>query len=266
MRRTLVVVVGIVMVLAPGRAPAIVNGTPAAAGEYPWQVAIYTGTTPERFHCGGSLVAPTIVVSAAHCVLELLDNAIATLPVDALSQKLKAFIGETDLRSDQGERIPVRWVTSFPDANLDLAPDVDLAVLELARPSAAIPIRYATPSDVGLYPDGTTSIITGWGATSEGGPLSAILLEATVPVVADPECGSAYPGQVDGETMVCAGFEQGGTDTCQGDSGGPMMVQDGGELVLVGVTSWGEGCARAGKPGVYSEVAAASDFIDSFIA
>lgn len=265
MKKTALVVLSAVTLLQFGRAPAIVNGTPADQGEYPFMAAVYAGSSPEYFHCGGSLVAPTIVVSAAHCVFDLLDNAILTLPMDVLSQKLKVFIGQTNVESDDGERLTVRRVTSFPDANLDTVPDIDLVVLELAQASQAPPIRYATPADAALYPDGVDSIVIGWGATSEGGPLSDVLLEAVVPVVSDEACSSAYDGRTVPATEVCAGFDEGGTDTCQGDSGGPMMVADGDEFVLVGVTSWGDGCARPNKPGVYAEVAAASSFIDSFI-
>jgi secreted trypsin-like serine protease len=94
-------------------------------------------------------------------------------------------------------------------------------------------------------------MVLGWGRTGEQSPTSRYLLGATVPFVADGTCEKAY-AEFAASDMVCAGFAEGGVDTCQGDSGGPLVA--GGKLV--GVTSWGEGCARKGKPGVYVRVVA----------
>jgi secreted trypsin-like serine protease len=96
--------------------------------------------------------------------------------------------------------------------------------------------------------------IVGFGATSEGGDVADTLQEAQVPVTTDGYCANAY-SDFDASTMLCAGFPEGGVDTCQGDSGGPMFGRDAsGALKVVGATSWGEGCARPGKPGVYARV------------
>ncbi len=84
-----------------------------------------------------------------------------------------------------------------------------------------------------------------------------LLQKATVPIVSDAKCAAAYGTSFDAATMVCAGYDQGGTDTCQGDSGGPLVVAG----KLAGITSWGEGCARPGKYGVYTRVSAVSSFI-----
>ena len=96
--------------------------------------------------------------------------------------------------------------------------------------------------------------IVGWGVTSEGGEPPDVLQEAQVPMTTDAYCAGAYD-DFDASTMVCAGYPQGGVDTCQGDSGGPMFGRAAtGELRVVGATSFGEGCARPGKPGVYARV------------
>ena len=84
------------------------------------------------------------------------------------------------------------------------------------------------------------------------------LQKADVPITTDAYCGGAY-SSFDADTMVCAGFPQGGVDTCQGDSGGPMYGRTStGALRVVGSTSFGEGCARPNKPGVYARVADAT--------
>ncbi|MEJ7891942.1 MAG: serine protease [Solirubrobacteraceae bacterium] len=100
-----------------------------------------------------------------------------------------------------------------------------------------------------MWAAGTTETIVGWGVTSEGGDAPSVLQEARVPVTTDAYCSGAY-SDFDARTMLCAGYPQGGVDTCQGDSGGPMF--GGGRVV--GATSFGEGCARAGKPGVYARI------------
>jgi trypsin len=115
------------------------------------------------------------------------------------------------------------------------------------------PTRVA--NDDALWTPGTMESIVGWGTTSEGGDTPDRLQEAEVPITTDAYCSDAYD-DFDATSMVCAGFPEGGVDTCQGDSGGPMFGRDAaGALKVVGATSWGEGCARPGKPGVYARVA-----------
>lgn len=102
----------------------------------------------------------------------------------------------------------------------------------------------------------------GWGRTSEGGSSSDALLKVEVPFVSANKCSASYPNQIT-DRMICAGFDEGGKDSCQGDSGGPLVKGNGSSRVLVGVVSWGEGCARPGKYGVYSKVSSVIDWINS---
>src|SRR5436309_12457030 len=98
-----------------------------------------------------------------------------------------------------------------------------------------------------------TFTIVGWGADREGGAQQRYLLKAQVPFVDDKKCAAAGGSYSDliPDAEICAGYDQGGTDTCQGDSGGPMFRRDAeGVWLQVGIVSWGEGCARPGKPGV----------------
>ena len=117
------------------------------------------------------------------------------------------------------------------------------------------PTQVAGAGERSIWTADALETIVGWGATEEGGDLPDNLQEAQVPITTDAYCAGAY-SDFDPNTMVCAGFPEGGVDTCQGDSGGPMFGRtSAGVLRVVGATSFGEGCARAGKPGVYARVA-----------
>jgi secreted trypsin-like serine protease len=131
----------------------------------------------------------------------------------------------------------------------------DISLLRLSQSSTMAPTQVAGAGERSIWTAGTLETIVGWGATQEGGDLPDNLQEARVPVTTDAYCAGAY-SDFDPQTMVCAGFPKGGVDTCQGDSGGPMFGKtSAGELRVVGTTSFGEGCARPGRPGVYARVA-----------
>ncbi|GAA2525012.1 serine protease [Pilimelia columellifera] len=199
----------------PG-APAIVGGTPAAEGAYPWMAHLSMG-------CGGSLISPDIVLTAAHCF-------------SGTSVNVTASIGK--VRHTAGEKITATQVRKGAGPE-----ESDWAVLKLSKASTATSFAKL-PADGSLDASPKFRAI-GWGATSEGGRPSEALLQVDVPLVPDAQCGAAAAVE------ICAGdLTNGGIDTCQGDSGGPLLVGD----VLVGLTSWGEGCARPGQPGHYAQV------------
>ena len=108
-----------------------------------------------------------------------------------------------------------------------------------------------------------TAIATGWGNQKETGvgTSSLVLLEVEVPMISTEKCQASYPTKNVTDDMLCAGYDEGGKDACQGDSGGPLFTCIGKRLVHVGITSWGEGCARPGKPGVYTKTAHYLDWI-----
>lgn len=138
--------------------------------------------------------------------------------------------------------------------------DNDLALIRLDKP-ATLNSRVNTiclPEDKYQFPPGTKCTISGWGTTQEGGEVSSVLMQAKVPIVERATCrhGQSYGDQIT-ENMICAGMRQGGVDSCQGDSGGPLVCKNPvnpRQWVQVGVTSWGKGCARALKYGVYANV------------
>jgi secreted trypsin-like serine protease len=235
------------LVLAVTAAPssAVVGGRDASAGEYPSVAEITFGP----FLCTGTLISPTWVLSAGHCS-SITGGAVAS-PASWPAAAINVRIG--GVTQSDGEQVPVKQAIVHPDYLL--TDGYDISLLELTRPSAQAPTPVAGPGERSIWMPGTLESIVGWGATSEGGDLPDRLQEAEVPITTDAYCDAAYGG-IDEATMVCAGFPEGGVDTCQGDSGGPMFGRTAaGALRVVGATSWGEGCARPGKPGVYARVA-----------
>jgi trypsin len=225
--------------------PAVVGGRDAAPGAYPAVAEIRFGSS---FLCTGTLIAPTWVLTAGHC--SSITGAAVASPAAWPAPLIDVRIGS--VTPGAGEKAPVRRVVVQP--NYLLGAGYDIALLELSTASTKAPAKVAGASGLALWAPGTMETIAGFGTTSEGGDVADTLQEAQVPITTDAYCAGAYD-DFDAETMVCAGFPEGGVDTCQGDSGGPMFGRDAtGALKVVGATSFGEGCARPGKPGVYARV------------
>lgn len=234
--------------------PRIVGGTPTTIEENPWQVALIVGGTPDvvrQQFCGGSLISPTVVLTAAHCVDWLEDEN----GVEVLS-------GSTYYKHG-GERLEVSEIHIHP-AWIDATNSNDFAILKLATPSVSgTPIPFVQSDEFEIVD--RTMVVSGWGALTQGGAGSEILMRAAVPYVSTEVCNQpqSYAGQID-ETMFCAGHREGGVDACQGDSGGPIITSDGeGNSVLVGVVSWGSGCALRLKYGVYGRISFVHEWIES---
>jgi secreted trypsin-like serine protease len=219
---------------------AIVGGH--AAGSYPSVAQITFGNA---FLCTGTLIAPNYVLTAGHCG-SMTGSAVAS-PASWPAALITVRIGNSTYGTG-GEVVPVSQAVVEPDYLATSGYDITL--LKLSRNSTKAPTKVSGAAETGLWAAGTTETIVGWGATSEGGSTPTKLQEAQVPITTDAYCSGAY-SDFDATTMICAGFPQGGTDTCQGDSGGPMF---GAGPKVVGTTSFGEGCARPNKPGVYARV------------
>lgn len=229
----------------------IVNGQPADQGEYPAQGFLLVDTNPgpgeSLAQCGGTLVGSRQFLTAAHCAV---DNADAPLP----PQNFNVFLGEVDQINFSSAR---HFVTTNTVHEAYDGPGHrnDLAMMTLSQPVSFEPLRVVEPEETSLWAPGVPARIIGWGTTSFGGSASDVLLEANVPMVSDSACTSAYGGLFDATTMVCAADSQAPFhDTCQGDSGGPLMTPDRAEFALVGVVSWGIGCADGTHPGVYARI------------
>lgn len=217
------------LVGVPAPAFAVVGGVRADQGQFPWAVRLSDG-------CDGALVAPDVVLTAAHCVVGM--------------GRLAVTAGAADLRD--GTTVAVSAARVAPGFR-SASRGADWAVVRLATP-LDLPLLPLTPSTA--YDQGTF-VVVGWGAAREGGAQQRHQRWVSVPFVPDRTCGQAYrrAGYVD-DAMICAGdLADGGIDACQGDSGGPLVARDStGRWVEVGIVSWGYGCARPGYPGVYTQV------------
>jgi secreted trypsin-like serine protease len=247
LRRILVVSALAVALLGVTAAPssAVVGGGNASPGEYPSVAEVTFGP----FLCTGTLITPEWVLSAGHC--GSVTGAAVASPASWPPQLINVRIGGTT-QSD-GEERTASSVVVHPNYLATMGYDISL--IRLSQSSTMAPTQVAGAGERSIWTAGTLETIVGWGTTEEGGDLPDNLQEARVPITTDQYCSGAY-SDFDPATMVCAGFPQGGVDTCQGDSGGPMFGRtSAGALRVVGATSWGEGCARPGKPGVYARVA-----------
>jgi secreted trypsin-like serine protease len=239
---------------APKPHPMIVGGQPVRdIADAHWQVALVDGNDNSRFQfCGGSLIAPNWVLTAAHCV----DNSL----VQKDPKRLDVIAGTLTYKTG-GVRTDVDKIIVHPNwGATGVQLDFDATLLRLKTPITAVaPIKLMTPT--GNLPVGPNVRVTGWGAISEGGPVSDKLLFVDVPVVSTAECNKpeSYDGRIT-DQMFCAGFRAGGFDSCQGDSGGPVVSGLSGTRELAGIVSWGFGCARELLYGVYTRVTTVSQW------
>ncbi|MEU6369196.1 serine protease [Streptomyces sp. NPDC046931] len=238
---------------APAMADSVVvGGFPVDISQSPWTVAVssrdrFGGTRAGQF-CGGVAVSRSTVLTAAHCM----SAAVLGAPPGQL-RDLRVIAGRTDLLSGQGSEIPVHstWVNPRYNENTNAG---DFAVLTLASPLPAGSVIAMAAAGDPAYAPGTTATVYGWGDVTGGGDYAHSLRAANLQVLPDTTCARAYPGDADGKydagSMLCAGEPNGGHDACQGDSGGPLVAKG----HLIGLVSWGNGCGRAGSPGVYTRV------------
>ncbi|KAM7315750.1 hypothetical protein ISCGN_005533 [Ixodes scapularis] len=239
----------------------IVGGREALPGEFPWQVSLRSRNFA---YCGGTILSPTEVITAAHCVKGR-DSASLTLVAGALS------------RSEPFEETAqVRQVTDIivhEDYKVGQNLSNDIAVLRVAEPfdfkgSEGFVVPACLPSKDHEMKALVT--VSGYGTLKSGGQLSEQLMTVDVPVIPDQQCETMYktafqsygqPSAFNAATMFCTLEEGGGKDACQGDSGGPAIQRHDGYAFLTGVVSWGIGCAHANYPGVYAEVSYYIDWI-----
>ncbi|NWR87354.1 ACRO protein, partial [Furnarius figulus] len=236
----------------------VVGGTNAQTGAWPWLVSIQDPATAGTGHlCGGSLISIQWVLTAAHCFVDAKNIS-----------SWRLVIGATQL-TEPGPGVEVRHIKRLLVHEEYSAADQsnDIALLELDRP--AMCNRYVqlscVPNPTVNVPELQVCYVAGWGATTaRAQQTSDVLQEAQVHLIDVKVCNSSdwYAGDVHTHNL-CAGYPEGGIDTCQGDSGGPLMCKDNDAdyFWVVGVTSWGKGCARAKRPGIYTSTQHFYDWI-----
>ncbi|XP_053908169.1 acrosin-like isoform X2 [Cuculus canorus] len=235
----------------------VVGGRDAQAGAWPWIVSIQSPWEAGTGHiCGGSLIGTQWVLTAAHCFTEAMNT-----------EMWRVVAGATDL-TQLGPEVQIRSIKQiFVHENYNnISQRNDIALLELDQP-----VQCSSHVQLACLPNATlkasqltTCYVSGWGATHEEGGTSDVLQEAKVPLIDTHVCNSSgwYRGAIHTHNL-CAGYPRGGIDTCQGDSGGPLVCKNrhSDHFWLVGVTSWGRGCARVRRPGIYTSTQHFLDWI-----
>uniref|UniRef100_A0ABI7YYK4 Ovochymase 1 n=1 Tax=Felis catus TaxID=9685 RepID=A0ABI7YYK4_FELCA len=235
-----------------------VVGEEACPHCWPWQVGVrFQGS----HQCGGAILNPTWILTAAHCVQSKNNPLFWTIVAGDHDRTLK----ESTEQVRRAKHVVVH--EDFDSRSFDS----DIALIQLSSPLAfnSIVRPACLPESTEPLFSSEICAVTGWGSISEGGGLARRLQQIQVLVLEREVCEHAYhshPGGIT-ERMICAGFAtSGGKDFCQGDSGGPLVCRhDKGPFVLYGIVSWGAGCAQTRKPDVFARVSVFLDWIQSKI-
>ncbi|XP_070524138.1 protein masquerade isoform X2 [Cardiocondyla obscurior] len=244
------------------RVSRVVGGEDADANEWCWQIALINSLN--QYLCGGALIGTQWVLTAAHCVTNIVRSG------DAIYVR----VGDHDLTRKYGSpgAQTLRVATTYIHHNHNSQTlDNDIALLKLHGQAelkdgvclVCLPARGVS------HTAGKRCTVTGYGYMGEAGPIPLRVREAEIPIVSDAECIRKVNAVTEKifilpASSFCAGGEQ-GNDACQGDGGGPLVCQDDGFYELAGLVSWGFGCGRQNVPGVYVKVSSYIGWINQII-
>ncbi|HUG83247.1 MAG TPA: trypsin-like serine protease [Euzebya sp.] len=248
----------------------VVGGQTAATGRWPSVVALVRQSEPDDVAgqlCGGTAIAPDLVLTAAHCFHDRSGHVVRA------PDQMRVVAGRTDLSASGGTELQGTEVYVHPSYDARRHRN-DLAVLRVGG-DLGVPAQVMIGAQAAGPFEGDQATVVGWGRTGQGDEgasrQTSQLHEATVPITDDAGCRQAYQSILDLRVHLCAGgggsADWPAADACTGDSGGPLLVrQPNGEPVQIGITSFGPDNCGVGEPGVYSRVAAMRDFVDEVLA
>lgn len=237
----------------------IVNGEEAKIESFPWQIALREKRGSRGVFCGGVILNKNWIMTAAHCVFDLDSSEEIFVTAGHSKASYRAAKKEPSFSELNISNIFIhrKW-----DANEVVG---DLALLKLnssiafldetplrkiCLPEGGFTIDQSLPSESEEH--GPVCLITGWGDT-QGTTKQNVLRQASLPLITNKECNKRlWENAIPDHLNLCAGYIEGGIDSCQGDSGGPLVCLVDNAWTVVGITSWGNGCAQG--PGVYTRI------------
>ncbi|XP_066489036.1 hepatocyte growth factor activator [Tiliqua scincoides] len=229
--------------------PRIVGGSSSLPGSHPWLAALYIG----KNFCAGSLIRSCWVMTAAHCFAD-----------SPLKSSIRVVLGQHffNKTTDITQEFEVEKYIMYPGYSVYSPDEHDIVLVKLKKVKGhcAVKSQFVRPICLpwnGMsVPDNYKCQIAGWGHLHENASsYSKLLQEVLIPIIPDYKCqhSDVYGAEIS-ENMFCAGYLDGKSDACQGDSGGPLACEMDGLMYAYGIISWGDGCSKARKPGVYTKV------------
>lgn len=250
----------------PARAatPQIVGGGSATQGQWASVAYVTVNTGSGTDWCTGTVVAPNVVLTAGHCVVDL--NTLDLWPASAFQVTTGSVtLGQGQTSAVTQSALDPAWLNYSGPVGEN--PDHDVALLQLATPTSAPTMTLATSANANLYAVGTAAAIAGWGMTVSGDGYPPDTLQYGYTVVQDQtycaNWASNLNAEFDASDQICGVYAPYYSDgTCQGDSGGPMVANNNGALVEIGVTSWSSANCDTSKPDFFANVASLSGWLD----